>query len=140
MTSSLLQLRLDFDNFVITGPSTSTITVTKRIINSGTIGPIGTKTTQKQVSMTSCGQCLTDTFSITNPDGITPPTICGTNTGEHSNSNLIINIIYLHCLKPCQISVYVESSDCCNDLKFQLGSTGVGTSLATKSWTIKVGI
>jgi hypothetical protein len=29
-------------------------------------------------------QCLTDTFSVTNPSGLTPPSICGTNTGEHS--------------------------------------------------------
>ncbi len=28
--------------------------------------------------------CLTDTFEVTNPGGVTPPTICGTNTGEHS--------------------------------------------------------
>ncbi len=33
------------------------------------------------------GQCLTDTFVVTNPGGITPPTICGTNTGEHSIYN-----------------------------------------------------
>ncbi len=37
--------------------------------------------------------------------------------------------------------VYVESSDCCNQLAFKLGS-GVGaqsgTSLATRSWQIKV--
>ena len=30
-------------------------------------------------------QCLTDTFSVTNPGGgYTPPSICGRNTGEHS--------------------------------------------------------
>ena len=30
-------------------------------------------------------QCLTDTFSVTNPGGgYAPPTICGRNTGEHS--------------------------------------------------------
>ena len=30
-------------------------------------------------------QCLTDTFSVTNPGGgYAPPSICGRNTGEHS--------------------------------------------------------
>ena len=28
---------------------------------------------------------LTDTFVVTSPSGQTPPTICGINTGEHSN-------------------------------------------------------
>lgn len=28
-------------------------------------------------------QCLTDQFSVTNPNGAAPPVICGTNTGEH---------------------------------------------------------
>jgi hypothetical protein len=30
--------------------------------------------------------CLTDSFSLTGPGGSVPPTICGTNTGEHSKS------------------------------------------------------
>jgi hypothetical protein len=30
--------------------------------------------------------CLTDTFSVTNPGGNAPPTICGINTGYHSKS------------------------------------------------------
>ncbi len=34
--------------------------------------------------------------------------------------------------------MYVESSDCCNDLTFKLGNTGVGTSVLSRSWTIKV--
>ena len=29
-------------------------------------------------------QCRTDTFSVTNPGGISPPTICGKNQGRHS--------------------------------------------------------
>ena len=30
------------------------------------------------------GQCQTDIFSVTSPGNNAPPTICGTNTGEHS--------------------------------------------------------
>jgi len=29
-------------------------------------------------------QCLTDTFSTTSPGNRAPPTICGSNTGDHS--------------------------------------------------------
>ena len=29
-------------------------------------------------------QCLTDTFTVTNPSGLTPPSICGLNTNSHS--------------------------------------------------------
>ena len=31
-------------------------------------------------------QCLTDTFTVTNPSGLTPPSICGVNTNAHSKS------------------------------------------------------
>lgn len=29
-------------------------------------------------------QCIIDRFSVTNPGGNAPPTICGSNTGQHS--------------------------------------------------------
>ena len=62
-------------------------------------------------------QCLTDSFSVTNPGGGTNPVLCGTNTGEH---------------------MYVDASDACNELNFQLGTNPVGvTGLATRSWSIK---
>ena len=35
-------------------------------------------------------QCLTDQFQVTNSGGVTPPVICGVNTGEHSNSFLLL--------------------------------------------------
>ncbi len=74
------QLRLDFSNFIITGPSTVTTSVTKRVKNSGTIGDTGT------IPATAFTRCLTDTFSVSNPDGTSPPQICGINTGEHSEN------------------------------------------------------
>ena len=65
-------------------------------------------------------QCLTDSFSVTNPGGGSNPVLCGTNTGEH---------------------MYVDASDACNELNFQLGTNPVGggvtTGLATRSWSIK---
>ena len=36
-------------------------------------------------AVASATQCLTDTFSVTNSGGFGPSSICGTNTGEHSN-------------------------------------------------------
>ena len=34
--------------------------------------------------------------------------------------------------------MYVDASDCCNDLTFQLGETGLGTAIANRQWSIKV--
>ena len=75
-----LQLRLDFNSFTITGPSSGTTTIGKtlngNLVNSAKTGK----------SVTASSQCLTDTFTVTNPGGSSPPTICGTNTGSHSKS------------------------------------------------------
>ncbi len=82
--TSPLQLRLDFSTFTIAGPTTATATVTKRVKNSGIVAPLPNSVTANWVAVTAYGQCLTDTFTVTNPDGSSPPTICGTNTGQHS--------------------------------------------------------
>lgn len=34
--------------------------------------------------------------------------------------------------------MYFDASDACHDLNFQLGQTGIGTSLATRTWSIKI--
>jgi hypothetical protein len=34
--------------------------------------------------------------------------------------------------------VYVDASDACNTLAFQLGQTAVGTTIPTRSWSLKV--
>jgi len=107
-SDNICQLRLDFDTFTITGPSTLTTSTVKII--SGVVAGDG-----KEASGAS--QCSTDLFSVTNPGGSTPPAICGTNTGEH---------------------MYVDSSTACNKLNMLLGTTAVGTTLATRSWTIRV--
>ncbi len=44
--------------------------------------------------------CLTDTFEVTNPGGVTPPTICGTNTGEHSTGEKMQKMRSLQLLLP----------------------------------------
>jgi len=50
---------------------------------------------------------------VTSPGNAAPPVICGTNSGEH---------------------MYVDASEMCNTLAFQLGTT----STVTRAWTIKI--
>ncbi len=64
---------------MITGPvvqtTTTVFTVDGGLVSSGN---------SVAIPETTRTQCLTDTFSVTNPGGTTPPTICGANTGDHS--------------------------------------------------------
>ena len=48
-----------------------------------TIGKVG------GVTVAEKSQCQTDIFSVTSPGNNAPPQICGTNTGEHSNTKKI---------------------------------------------------
>ena len=78
----------DFSTFVITGPSTSSVSVGLAL--AGEFNPGGE-------AVADATQCLTDTFSITNQ--VSVPVICGTNTGYHgkkcdkSCKNLIYNLL-----------------------------------------------
>ena len=74
-----LKLRLDFETFVISGPSTGSDT---DAVDGACKNGVFTSPSPATCSLAS--QCLTDSFSITNPGGSAPPTICGTNTGKHS--------------------------------------------------------
>jgi len=94
-SSSIVQLRLDFVDFVINGPSTSTAST-----NYVSGGNLATEA-GKKASLAS--RCLTDVFSVSNPGGPSPPQICGNNVDEH---------------------MYVDMGADCIDLTFQLGSTG----------------
>jgi len=108
--NNICQMRLDFDSFTISGPSTSTD-------SAGTLlnGQLQNDNDGKTVSTRS--QCLTDTFSVSSPGVSSPPTICGVNSGEH---------------------MYIDVCEDCVDLNFQLGQAGVGTALANRQWSIKV--
>jgi len=70
--ANICQIRLDFSTFVITGPSTSSVSL--GLMLAGEFNPGGVK-------VSDATQCLTDTFSITNQ--VTVPVICGTNSGYH---------------------------------------------------------
>ena len=78
------QLRLDFTNFEITGPQTSSISVVKT--TKGELDAAG-------AAQSLASQCLTDTFTVTS-GGITPPVICGTNTGEHSMDISYVEVFF----------------------------------------------
>merc|ERR1711878_188407 len=71
-TTNICQIRLDFDTFVITGPSTVTLSIGKFI---------GGEPNTGGVEQMDRGTCKSDTFSISNAPHI--PVICGTLTGEH---------------------------------------------------------
>lgn len=108
-SDDICQIRLDFNNFIISGPSTNTVSVGK--ILGGQLTGVTTGTPVAEAT-----QCLTDTFTITNQENL--PVICGINSGYH---------------------VYFDASEECHDLNFQLGNVANGvTTIATRSWSIKV--
>ena len=75
-------MRLDFEDFTIAQPTTSPDIVAKA--TSGKIVALPTGGTGgKDVTLAS--RCQVDLFTISNPGGASPPTICGNNDGDHSN-------------------------------------------------------
>ena len=100
-------MRLDFITFSITGPNESP-TVVGHMVN-GVIskatggGPVTART-----------RCDKDRFTISNPGGTAPQTVCGTLTGEH---------------------MYIDSSIECNDLSVVYGK---GQPNPKRSWNILV--
>jgi len=103
--TDICQMRLDFMTFVIHGPSTADATVGEILAGDAIAATKGTDVTAQT-------QCQEDQFSVTSPGGISPPVICGTNTGYH---------------------MYVDASDSCNTLSFQLSTTTF-----TRSWAIQI--
>ena len=70
------QLRMDFETFNIAGPSGSATTV-QTVSNNVVLGTGG-------VESNFGTACLDDTFAVSNPNGQSPPVICGNNNGMHS--------------------------------------------------------
>ena len=69
---NICQIRLDLETFVITGPATVTLSSTF-LINGAAAG--------SGLASNKVGQCLTDSFSVSNSQNT--PTLCGSLTGEH---------------------------------------------------------
>jgi hypothetical protein len=68
---------MDFNTFVITGPST--LTSSLGWILAGNVNNVA------GIPYNLVTSCQTDTFSITGVPGGNPPVICGTNSGYHGN-------------------------------------------------------
>ena len=60
------------------------------------------------------GDCNVDTFSVTTPNYVSPPVICGYNTGQH---------------------MWVPASDMCNKINIDVDTATTGT---TRQWELKV--
>ena len=82
-------MRLDFNSFIITGPSTDTLSIGKAIY--GQIDANG------KMELNPATSCATDVFTITNAPNL--PELCGTLSGEHGNKCYIFFISIL--LKKC---------------------------------------
>eukprot|EP00095_Tigriopus_kingsejongensis_P010885 maker-scaffold86_size395752-snap-gene-2.32 protein:Tk10885 transcript:maker-scaffold86_size395752-snap-gene-2.32-mRNA-1 annotation:"PREDICTED: uncharacterized protein LOC100905950" len=108
---NICQIRLDFNQFQITGPSTSAVTIANQL--HGMVNLPGA--TQ---GVTYASQCLTDTFSVMGGTNPSPPTICGTNKDQH----MYVNVDGNACIK----------------LMMSLGTTAVGTSMVQRRWSMKV--
>ncbi|TRY62166.1 hypothetical protein TCAL_13661, partial [Tigriopus californicus] len=94
-SSNICRIRLDFTSFSIAGPTVGTASTRAQIINGGSIG-----------------DCTTDTFSVTAPEGMSSPVICGFNTGQH---------------------MILDASDGCHQAAFDFSGTGT-----TRQFEIKV--
>merc|ERR1712079_454950 len=92
--SDVCKLRIDFDTMVLSDPYTTT--------------------TYTYTLGANFGDCMTDTLTVSNPGGITPPTICGYNTGQH---------------------MFVPASAQCNQINIDIDT---GTTTTTRKWQIKV--
>ena len=96
--TDVCKLRIDFDTMVLTAPSGITTPVTTGSVLADSI---------------TVGDCTADSLTVSNPGGVTPPTICGYNTGQH---------------------MFVPASPQCNQINIDI-DTGTTT---TRKWQIKV--
>jgi len=83
-STNICQIRLDFDSFVLTGPSTTSTSIQLQLGGQALAGG-------KKVA--SATQCLTDIFTVTEQDTI--PVLCGTNSGFHAYFEASDNCNYL---------------------------------------------
>merc|ERR1711993_177278 len=94
-STDVCKLRIDFDTMVLTAPS-------------------GVSSTPAAADSITVGDCNVDSLTVSNPGGVTPPTICGYNTGQH---------------------MFVPASPQCNQINIDIDT---GTTTTTRKWQIKV--
>jgi len=106
VNSDIVQLRLDFTSFVLSNPAAGLAT-SFGLLNGTPIPAIA-----GGVGYTINGQCNEDSFTVSSPGSVGSPEICGVNTGDH---------------------MYIDASDSCNSLTFQIGDVTF-----TRQWNIKI--
>lgn len=123
---SICSIRLDFTNFVITGPNTDSVPRIRRRFGHPSHDLADAYVLQGSAQTTTC---MTDIFYMRGASvSSTPPSVCATMTGHH---------------------MYMEADvDSCNDLTFHLAdaaalatqvTTTKGiTTLATRTWDITI--
>lgn len=80
---NILKIRLDFTNFVITGPSTRSYGEFRRLM--GHPNALLTDDFFAISGSSTTSGCLTDIFYMKGASpSTTPPSLCGTSTGQHS--------------------------------------------------------
>jgi len=114
LSSDICQIRLDFTTFVITGPSTSTVS-THYVLNGNMIPTVSPNFATRYMSKQ--GSCATDIFVVSHQQNV--PELCGTLTGEH---------------------VFFDTGSTeCHDMTFNIGQHAIGvTAATTRKFTIKV--
>merc|ERR1719225_2608150 len=111
LSSAICQIRLDLDTFIITGPSTATVTSTVMVELAGMVRAAngGKQYTQRT-------NCATDTFSIGNAPSV--PVLCGTLTGDH---------------------IYYDATDSCHNIFMNFGQwSNDNTIPTTRQVSIKI--
>jgi len=94
MNDDIAQLRLDFERFVIGGPTATSADGTGLKAINGATSAGGEDGAQVRI-------CQDDQFSVTSPGSVGSPVICGTNTDSH---------------------MYIDASEQCNALNFKISS------------------
>merc|ERR1711971_1164243 len=105
VNSDIVQLRLDFTSFVLSNPAAGVATSMGLLNGQQHLAGAG-------VFYTINGQCNEDSFTVSSPGSVGSPEICGVNTGDH---------------------MYIDASDSCNSLTFQIGE-----QTFTRQWNVKV--
>ena len=89
LNNDICQIRLDFDTFVISGPSTVTRSMMSAIFGVASGSTSTTADTARDLSYAT--NCLTDTFTISNAEHV--PVLCGDLADDHRKDLFHKNVI-----------------------------------------------
>ena len=81
LNDDICQIRLDFETFVISGPSTVTTSIGDNLFG------VSSGSTASGTAVSLAGNCLTDTFTVSNTHGV--PVLCGDLADDHRKDLLI---------------------------------------------------